>query len=73
MTRFPSRNVLGGPLRPCSNEPLTGFFRNGHCDTCAEDHGCHTVCVEVTAGFLADSEAVGNDLSTPRRSLIFLG
>lgn len=73
MTPFPSRNVLGGPLRPCSNEPLTGFFRNGHCDTCAEDEGCHTVCVEVTAAFLADSQAVGNDLSTPRPEYRFPG
>lgn len=73
MTPLPSRNVLGGPLRSCSNEPLTGFFRNGHCDTCAEDHGCHTVCVEVTAEFLADSRAVGNDLSTPQPEFEFPG
>lgn len=65
MNVFPSRNVLGGPLKPCSTAPLTGFFRNGSCDTCAEDHGCHTVCVEVTEEFLQHSRAVGNDLSTP--------
>ena len=65
MTPLPSRNVLGGPLRPCSTDPLTGFFRNGRCDTCAEDHGCHTVCVEVTEQFLEASRVVGNDLSTP--------
>jgi uncharacterized protein (DUF2237 family) len=65
MTPLPSRNVLGGPLKPCSTAPLTGFFRNGHCDTCAEDEGCHTVCVEVTEAFLAHSRDIGNDLSTP--------
>ena len=73
MNPLPSRNVLGGPLRSCSNDPLTGFFRNGHCETCAEDHGCHTVCVEVTAEFLADSRAVGNDLSTPQPQFEFPG
>ena len=65
MTPLPSRNVLGGPLKPCSLTPLTGFFRNGCCDSCAEDEGCHTVCVEVTEEFLAFSRAAGNDLSTP--------
>ena len=65
MTPLPSRNVLGGPLKACSLAPTTGFFRNGRCDTCAEDHGCHTVCVEVTAAFLDYSREIGNDLSTP--------
>jgi uncharacterized protein len=73
MTPLPSRNVLGGPLKLCSGEPVTGFFRNGRCDTCAEDHGCHTVCVEVTAAFLARSLAIGNDLSTPRPEYRFPG
>jgi uncharacterized protein (DUF2237 family) len=73
MTPLPSRNVLGGPLKPCSRVPLTGFFRNGHCDTCAEDTGCHTVCVEVTAEFLDYSRAIGNDLSTPRPEYHFPG
>ncbi len=73
MTPLPSRNVLGGPLKPCSTDPLTGYFRNGRCDTCAEDHGCHTVCVEVTAEFLAFSRAAGNDLSTPRPDYDFPG
>jgi len=73
MTPLPSRNVLGGPLRPCSTDPLTGFLRNGHCDTCEEDEGCHTVCVEVTAGFLEFSRADGNDLSTPRPEYDFPG
>lgn len=67
------RNVLGGPLRPCSHAPLTGFFRDGSCRTCEEDAGCHTVCVEVTAEFLAFSRATGNDLSTPRPEYDFPG
>lgn len=73
MKPYPSRNVLGGPLKPCSLEPRTGFFRNGACDTCAEDMGCHTVCVEVTAEFLEHSRAQGNDLSTPRPEYDFPG
>ena len=73
MIPLPSRNVLGGPLKPCSLDPLTGFFRNGRCDTCAEDHGCHTVCVEVTEQFLTESRAAGNDLSTPRPEFGFPG
>jgi uncharacterized protein (DUF2237 family) len=70
---FPSRNVLQGPLKSCSHEPITGFFRNGHCDTCAEDTGCHTVCVEVTSEFLAFSRMAGNDLTTPRPEYGFPG
>jgi uncharacterized protein (DUF2237 family) len=73
MTPLPSRNVLGGPLKPCSLDPVTGFFRNGRCDTCREDHGCHTVCVEVTDQFLAASRVMGNDLSTPRPEYQFPG
>ncbi len=69
----PSRNVFGGSLKPCSLAPVTGFFRNGHCDTCAEDQGCHTVCVELTAEFLEFSRAAGNDLSTPRPEYHFPG
>jgi len=53
--------------------PVTGYFRNGHCDTCADDAGCHTVCVEVTTEFLAYSQAIGNDLSTPRPDYHFPG
>ncbi len=70
---FPSRNVLGGLLKPCSVDPVTGFFRNGSCDTCEEDEGCHTVCVEVSVDFLAFSKAAGNDLSTPRPEFDFPG
>ncbi|MEM7189053.1 MAG: DUF2237 domain-containing protein [Pseudomonadota bacterium] len=55
----------GEELRPCSMDPVTGFFRNGCCDTCDEDQGSHTVCAVMTAEFLAFSKSVGNDLSTP--------
>ena len=68
-----ARNVLGGPLRPCGLDPVTGFFRDGCCHTCAEDVGSHTVCVEVSAEFLAFSQAAGNDLSTPRPEFEFPG
>lgn len=66
-------NVLGGALTPCSTEPLTGFFRDGHCNTCAEDQGSHTVCAVMTDEFLAYSKYVGNDLSTPRPEFGFDG
>jgi uncharacterized protein (DUF2237 family) len=68
-----SVNVLGLPLRPCSMAPLTGFFRNGCCDTGPEDRGSHTVCAVMTAEFLAYSKYVGNDLSTPRPDFGFAG
>ncbi|RKT32743.1 hypothetical protein BXY70_2091 [Roseovarius halotolerans] len=68
-----SINVLGGSLEPCSNDPLTGFFRDGHCNTCNEDTGSHTVCALMTAEFLAYSKYVGNDLSTPRPEFGFAG
>ncbi len=58
-------NVLGGPLRPCSTEPLTGFYRDACCNTGDEDRGLHTVCAIMTAEFLAFSRSAGNDLSTP--------
>ncbi len=69
----PSVNVLGTALQPCSTDPLTGFFRNGACDTCAQDRGSHTVCAVLTAEFLAYSKYVGNDLSTPRPEFGFPG
>jgi uncharacterized protein (DUF2237 family) len=69
----PSLNVLGETLEPCSTEPMTGFFRNGACDTCAEDRGSHTVCAVMTADFLVFSRSVGNDLSTPRPEFGFGG
>lgn len=68
-----SVNVLGGELEPCSRDPLTGFFRNGACDTCEEDRGSHTVCAVMTAEFLAFSAYVGNDLSSPLPSARFAG
>ncbi|MTH63528.1 DUF2237 family protein [Paracoccus sp. DK608] len=68
-----SLNVLGGTLAPCSNQPLTGFFRDGCCNTGPEDSGRHTVCVVVTAEFLALSKYLGNDLSTPRPEYRFAG
>ena len=69
----PSVNVLGGPLEPCSRLPLTGFYRNGCCDTGPEDRGQHTVCALMTAEFLAMSKYLGNDLSTPRPEFGFAG
>jgi len=68
-----SVNVLGGALLPCSTEPVTGFFRDGHCNTCDEDRGSHTVCALMTAEFLAYSKYVGNDLSTPNPEFGFPG
>ncbi|MFQ6554160.1 DUF2237 family protein [Aestuariibius insulae] len=73
MEQDPSINVLGLPLAPCSSDPVTGFFRNGFCDTCTADQGSHTVCVSLTAEFLAFSKYVGNDLSTPRPEFRFPG
>ncbi|PHQ67722.1 MAG: hypothetical protein COB97_10380 [Paracoccus sp.] len=69
----PSLNVMGGVLQPCSMNPVTGFYRNGCCDTGPEDAGSHTVCVIVTAEFLAMSAYLGNDLSTPRPEFRFPG
>lgn len=71
--RRPGRNVLGGPLGLCSNDPMTGFFRNGCCDTAPEDIGSHTVCAVMTEAFLEFSAAVGNDLTTPRPEFGFAG
>lgn len=65
MIQIAERNVLGGTLATCSNDPLTGFFRDGCCRTGEDDLGSHTVCARVTAEFLAFSRSRGNDLSTP--------
>jgi uncharacterized protein (DUF2237 family) len=73
MKQDTSLNVLGEALAPCSSQPLTGFFRDGCCNTSEEDRGSHTVCVELTAEFLAFSQASGNDLSTPRPEFGFPG
>ena len=68
-----SVNVLGGALEECSTAPMTGFFRNGCCETGPEDTGLHTVCAVMTADFLAFSASRGNDLSTPRPEFGFPG
>lgn len=67
------RNVLGGPLAVCSTDPVTGFYRNGCCDTGPDDRGVHTVCAVMTTAFLDFSSRVGNDLSTPRPEYGFAG
>jgi uncharacterized protein (DUF2237 family) len=68
-----SVNVLGGALEDCSIAPITGFFRNGCCDTGPMDRGLHTVCALMTDEFLALSKYLGNDLSTPRPEFGFAG
>ena len=66
-------NVLGTKLEECSLDPLTGFYRTGCCETGAEDHGHHLICIEATAEFLVFSQARGNDLATPRPEMGFAG
>ena len=66
-------NVLGGPLQPCGTDPVTGFFRDGTCTVGPEDVGVHGVCTVVTAEFLEQQRAVGNDLVTPRPEYDFPG
>jgi uncharacterized protein len=66
-------NVLGGPLETCGDDPVTGFYRDGCCNTGPEDLGNHTVCAVVSAEFLAHQRAVGNDLSTPIPQYGFAG
>ena len=66
-------NVLGGVLQTCCTTPLTGFYRNGRCDTGPEDAGVHSVCIKVSDDFLAFSLAHGNDLVTPRPQWNFPG
>ena len=73
VTIDPSINVLGEPLISCSMDPVTGFFRNGTCDTCEQDAGSHTVCAVMTDAFLEFSKSVGNDLSTPMPQYGFAG
>jgi uncharacterized protein (DUF2237 family) len=68
-----ARNVLGKPLETCCTSPMTGFYRNGCCDTGSEDRGLHLVCAQVTAEFLAFSKSRGNDLSTPMPMFNFDG
>ena len=59
------RNVMGGELEPCGTDPVTGFYRDGCCNTGREDIGSHTICAVVTAEFLAHQRGIGNDLTTP--------
>jgi hypothetical protein len=66
-------NVLGGELEPCGFDPLTGYHRDGCCNTGGDDYGVHTVCAVMTDDFLAYSRAVGNDLSTPAPQYGFAG
>jgi uncharacterized protein (DUF2237 family) len=66
-------NVLGGELIPCSYDPLTGYFRDGCCNTNDEDAGTHVICAKVTQAFLDFSVARGNDLVTPRPEYRFAG
>lgn len=68
-----ARNVLGGELATCSTDPLTGWFRDGCCNTDTGDTGVHTVCAVMTAPFLEFSATVGNDLATPRPAHGFAG
>jgi uncharacterized protein (DUF2237 family) len=67
------RNVLGGPLELCGEEPLTGFFRDGCCRTAPSDIGSHTICAVVSAEFLEHQRSIGNDLSTPMPAFQFPG
>ncbi|MEM9825774.1 MAG: DUF2237 domain-containing protein [Planctomycetota bacterium] len=68
-----AKNVLGGKLQDCSHDPLTGFYRDGCCNTGGDDVGVHTVCVRVTAAFLEFSRGQGNDLITPNPMYRFPG
>jgi len=68
-----ANNVLGEPLEPCSMDPLTGWRRDGCCNTDADDLGRHVVCIQATPAFLAYSKARGNDLSTPNPAFGFPG
>lgn len=72
-TQEQQKNVFGDPISSCSEAPVTGFYRNGCCDTGPEDVGSHTICAVLTDEFLAYSKSVGNDLSTPIPSYGFPG
>jgi uncharacterized protein (DUF2237 family) len=68
-----AKNVLGGELEPCSFDPLTGWFRDGCCNTDLEDLGSHTICAVMTADFLEHQRQIGNDLVTPMPQFRFPG
>ncbi|MFL2806333.1 MAG: DUF2237 family protein [Paracoccaceae bacterium] len=73
LDKYDSVNVLDGELQPCSFDPMTGFFRDGCCNTNALDVGSHTVCTYLTEEFLAFSKKQGNDLTTPKPEFGFEG
>lgn len=68
-----ARNVLGGELESCGTDPVTGFYRDGCCNTGPEDLGSHTICAVVSAEFLAHQRGIGNDLSSPAPQFGFRG
>jgi uncharacterized protein (DUF2237 family) len=70
---MPDLNVLGGPLQSCSEDPLTGFFRDGCCHTGPEDLGSHTICAVLSEEFLEHQQSIGNDLTTPMPAFRFPG
>ena len=72
-TPMTAKNILGKPLESCSKDPLTGFFRDGFCNTSEDDHGTHVVCAVVTDQFLTYTKSQGNDLSTPNPLYRFPG
>jgi uncharacterized protein (DUF2237 family) len=71
--RVAQRNVLGGPLEPCGEDPVTGFYRDGCCNWGPQDVGSHTICAVVTAEFLEHQRSIGNDLVTPMPQYGFPG
>jgi uncharacterized protein (DUF2237 family) len=71
--RMSERNVLGDDLEPCGTDPLTGFYRDGCCNSGPEDLGSHTICAVVTSEFLDHQRMIGNDLSTPMPQYHFPG
>ncbi len=73
MKKEESINVFGEPLEMCGDMPMTGYYRDSYCNTCAEDLGSHTVCAQITQLFLDFSKAKGNDLSTPMPQYGFEG
>ena len=73
MTIEKPKNILGSDLKSCCNDPVTGFFRDGYCNTHQVDRGTHVVCAVVTDEFLAFSKSRGNDLITPRPEYQFPG
>lgn len=68
-----AKNVLGGELKPCCTSPMTGFYRDGTCNTGGGDFGAHVVCAQVTPAFLQYSQQQGNDLITPNPRFSFPG